>query len=134
MRKFFSLLAALSAIVAVSSCKLDKEQNYIFAYEGHVSLADKDDAQAVTEYLKNNFVNENVSSSYFGFYHEALTHAVQFFKESSQTMDDSLLFSYIKEDGDSIQLIGVMSGEKTREAVALFIWNNETRDQTSQDQ
>ncbi|MBQ9660135.1 MAG: hypothetical protein IJV37_02570 [Bacteroidales bacterium] len=130
MRKILTLLAALLAVVCVSSCKLDKEQNYIFSYEGYVNLADEDDAEAVMDYLKTHYINESTTSSYHGLYYDALTQAVKFFSEGAQTLDDALMFSYIKEEDDSIQLVGVMSGEKTREMVALFTWNQQTREQT----
>ena len=127
MRKIFTILAALIAAVCVSSCNLDREQNYIFSYDyTNINLKDKDDADAVKKYFDENFGNNN-TDSYFGTYYDAYQKAVAFFNEGVKELDMEYLYSFIKEDSDQFILYYIISGDKVREYIGGYPWNKETQ-------
>lgn len=143
MRKTFSILAAAAAVLSVSSCQLDKEQNYIFSYEAHFSLpvpsnatdAEKakieQDLKMLKEYMEENFIGSSHTGSAFGYYHDAYNEAIGFFKKGTDAMfkyDMDWLYSFITEDnGYEFVLYYILSGEKTREYIGGYLWNQQSK-------
>lgn len=130
MRKFFNTLAVMTAVAGLSSCKLDKEQNYVFGYEYFINIQDEADRAAVKNYMDDHFGSKN-SGTYFGLYYDAYQKAVEFFNEGIKSMSENdmpYLFSFITEDSDEFILYYVISGEKSKEFLGGYPWNKSTRE------
>ena len=125
MRKILYLLAAAVLILGISSCgkMLERNDNYMIAFETMGHIEDEEDEQALKDYFEANFLTEDDYITYSGSYSDAVTKALEFFEERRKTVDGTFILSHINDPQDVIYLICVISGDKTREAVSSVMWN-----------
>lgn len=123
MRKFFTILAAAATLLCMSSCKLDSEKNYFFAYEAYVNLIDKTDEETVTSYLKETLINDKHGESFFCDHYTAMEKSLTIYVKDMELISLEYMYSFIKDPDDSIMLIGALSSDKSHEVVALTTWD-----------
>ena len=136
MRKILTALTVLAVAAGLSSCQLNKEENYAFGYDCFIRLYDEDedkaeaDTKLVETFMKQKFINQ-LSGSYFGYYADAYDKAEDLYYEGIKSLsraDVEYLLSFIDDSEDFIELGLILSGENLRLVVGSLLWSDETRD------
>ena len=125
MRKFLLILAAAAALFGLASCgsMLDMNDNYIISFETMGHIENEEDADAIKAYFEENYLKESDVVTFNGSYSDAVTKAMDFFETRRQDVDGQFILSHINDPDDIIYLICVISGGKTKEAVASVYWD-----------
>lgn len=125
MRKILFMLAAAALLLGISSCGklLDRNDNYVIAFEIQGHITDQADSLALATYFDTNFLTKDDYVTYSGSYSDAVTKAADFFEERRKEVDGMFILSHINDPQDILYLLCVMSGTKTREIVSSVYWD-----------
>ena len=101
--------------------------NYIISFETMGPIENEEDARRPSKLTSRNFLNESDVVTFNGSYSDAVTKAMDFFETRRQDVDGQFILSHINDPEDLIYLICVVSGGKTKGAVASVYWNYELK-------
>lgn len=128
MRKFFTLFTVLAALFCLTSCNLDKEATFTFFYRIEGVVADEEAQEALVGYFEGSFLKESMSHMYTCKSSEAMEKALNQMAVDIQQADDELIYSYLNAEGDYVDLIGWLSGDKVSTWVGTRTWSYDQKD------
>lgn len=124
MHKIFRLICALgAALLFFVSCNFDKEQNMSFAFEVQANIQDEDAWKVLEQYFKDNYINESCVHTFYTTYSDAFKQSVDLFEKGRNEIDYNLILDTIQDEDDVVYLLGILSGEKSREIIASTYWD-----------
>ena len=131
MRRLITLLTACVVLLgALTSCDLNKDYSFTYANKVAVRIADKEDFDAVSEYLKTNYVEKDDPTTFFGKYDDAFNVFLQHFVEVQATVDETFIREHLKDDTDFVQLVGYMCCKDGESWVGFRTWTKNDPTQT----
>ena len=128
MRKFFTLFTVLAALFCLTSCNLDKEATFTFFYRLEGVVADEDAQEALVDYFEGSFLTDAMVHMYTCKSSEAMERALNQMAVDIQQADDELIYSYLNAEGDYVDLIGWISGDKVSNWVGTRTWSYDQKD------
>ncbi len=132
MRKFFTILACLAALLCLTSCNLDKEGSFVFSYKATGSITNDLDREALAKYFEDNYMTEDKVVRFTCKTSEALEHALVLFEKDMEKVDDEYILSMLTYEEDFAVLTGLLTGDKLSTWVADRVWTYEMKDATEE--
>ncbi|MCR4859178.1 MAG: hypothetical protein K5910_00775 [Bacteroidales bacterium] len=130
MRRFLIFLTVFAvSLLALSSCKLDKEGSYQIFFEVEAFINDETTREAIKDYFTENYLQESHSISFYGKHYDACVKAEAFFQEGRNRVDGEFILSCITQEDEYVQLFGVLSGKDGKELVDFVYWDLSLKEQ-----
>jgi len=124
MRKFLIILTAFAAaLFCLSSCNMDKDDNFLIGFEVLAVIHDDDTRAALEEYLDGELMQETNTLSYYGKYYDAYVKARDFFATNREKLDGYFILDCIQEEDEFVQISCVLNGTNRREYVDYAFWD-----------
>lgn len=119
MRKILIPLLAL-VMMGLSSCNLNREDNYTFSYNVVFSVLDEN-KEGVETYFQN-FIRQHDGRSFYGAYNEALTKGTEDFLKDQEDLDMEFIATLLTAEDEAIQLRYFMEAPSVSVIVGLVNW------------
>ncbi|MBP5626539.1 MAG: hypothetical protein J6W98_06420 [Bacteroidales bacterium] len=126
MQRLITLLTACVVLLGtLTSCNLDKDYNFTYINKATIQIKDKDDFDAVVDYMKTNFLEVKDNTTYFGKYKDAMPLFIDHFLEVQKKADEAFIRAHLKEDSDFVRLIGYMCYSDGESWVGYRTWKKD---------